>query len=659
MTNRFRLRFVSGERSGETVPLPAAGLLVGRRPESGLAIADSSVSGKHAELRVDDRGVVVEDLGSTNGTRVGGARIDSPTPLAHGDELRFGNVGLVFEDADIGGTEAPAAAATGAAEEVHRVDVSRGAKRSKRPIVVLALLVVVAGAAVWVNRTRNAGGGGASGPRVLPVVPVAGNLLESSYSFETPAALGVWESVAAAPAALAEGAAWRRSGERGLGAELEAGGWAESRSGWVRAPVDRRVTVAAAVVARDDVELRLGLEFRASADDAIGAPFWSAPLDAGAGDGVFGVDVPAGQTEVRVRLLARSAGGGAGGFDDVRLTTGGAAGESVASNAYELRVPGDAPTTALFTRVDQVLLANLRAYDGDALPAGSPRVGTARLAASAADSGLRLQIDGGATTLAFAVPARLAREGIATTGRDGYQRHTDEFEAVGVESLLIGADLSLIRLGLPQASPVRGRPIPGGFEIEADVLSGTVDVQLDFGTERVEAARLGREAGAAERAGAYGRTIALWTELLDRYPYDSALVRAAEEGRVRLIEAGLERVRDAERQVERARFFDLVDLYGQCRANASEVAATWAGTEVEVAALALVDEIDAQVAALDTGRSEREGERLRAILDVLSEDEESSALAEQVRQYMEVHYPEALFGDAEGADAGADTEGGA
>jgi len=52
-------------------------------------------------------GVVIEDLGSKNGTFVGGRRIDGPTPLTDGDEVRIGDVSLVFrcrEPEEDGGT---------------------------------------------------------------------------------------------------------------------------------------------------------------------------------------------------------------------------------------------------------------------------------------------------------------------------------------------------------------------------------------------------------------------------------------------------------------------------------------------------------------------------------------------------------------------------
>ncbi|MBK8257052.1 MAG: sigma 54-interacting transcriptional regulator [Polyangiaceae bacterium] len=55
---------------------PAGGIVVGREPPSDLVIADSSLSRTHARFRLEDGQIFVEDLGSTNGTRLGGRRVE-------------------------------------------------------------------------------------------------------------------------------------------------------------------------------------------------------------------------------------------------------------------------------------------------------------------------------------------------------------------------------------------------------------------------------------------------------------------------------------------------------------------------------------------------------------------------------------------------------
>lgn len=91
MPQSHTLRFENGPRAGQTVPVPAAGLLIGRKPGNDLVLDDPSVSGRHALLRPEGEGLSVEDLGSTNGTRIEGQRIERQR-LEPGQRLRLGNV---------------------------------------------------------------------------------------------------------------------------------------------------------------------------------------------------------------------------------------------------------------------------------------------------------------------------------------------------------------------------------------------------------------------------------------------------------------------------------------------------------------------------------------------------------------------------------------
>jgi EAL domain-containing protein (putative c-di-GMP-specific phosphodiesterase class I) len=74
------------------VRVGASRFTVGRNPDASLSIPSQTVSREHAELTVIDRGMLLRDLGSTNGTFVNGVRIQQPCTVHHGDLLQFGQV---------------------------------------------------------------------------------------------------------------------------------------------------------------------------------------------------------------------------------------------------------------------------------------------------------------------------------------------------------------------------------------------------------------------------------------------------------------------------------------------------------------------------------------------------------------------------------------
>lgn len=70
-------------------------LILGREQGSAdLVLDDPGVSRRHARVLPDDGGVIVEDLGSSNGTYVNGQRITGPVELGAGDEVQMGDTRL-------------------------------------------------------------------------------------------------------------------------------------------------------------------------------------------------------------------------------------------------------------------------------------------------------------------------------------------------------------------------------------------------------------------------------------------------------------------------------------------------------------------------------------------------------------------------------------
>lgn len=68
---------------------------IGRHPDSNVVLTCPSSSGRHAVIKTTEDGVFVQDLGSSNGTRVNGAEIEEAL-LKDGDRVGFGDVQSVF-----------------------------------------------------------------------------------------------------------------------------------------------------------------------------------------------------------------------------------------------------------------------------------------------------------------------------------------------------------------------------------------------------------------------------------------------------------------------------------------------------------------------------------------------------------------------------------
>ncbi|SET09690.1 FHA domain-containing protein [Olsenella sp. KH3B4] len=66
-------------------------VVVGRSPSSDIVIDEPYVSATHARFTIQGPALVLEDLGSTNGTMVNGHTIDQPVTLRDGDEVQVGD----------------------------------------------------------------------------------------------------------------------------------------------------------------------------------------------------------------------------------------------------------------------------------------------------------------------------------------------------------------------------------------------------------------------------------------------------------------------------------------------------------------------------------------------------------------------------------------
>lgn len=84
-------------RQSHPRPRPATIVSIGRSPDSDFVIDDRTVSRHHATIRKESDFWILVDIGSTNGTRVNGDRIDGRAVIKPGDELGFGAATARFD----------------------------------------------------------------------------------------------------------------------------------------------------------------------------------------------------------------------------------------------------------------------------------------------------------------------------------------------------------------------------------------------------------------------------------------------------------------------------------------------------------------------------------------------------------------------------------
>lgn len=132
---KFVLRGLSGEQFGRSFPLHAS-LNVGRADDAGLRIPLDSISRLHARLTPAGDEVLVEDLGSANGTWLNGKRI-TRAQAVHGDEIRFD-------------TQRFQLLAPG--QPLQATPVAGKRQPRRWPLFAAVLLAIAAGVAYWLSR---------------------------------------------------------------------------------------------------------------------------------------------------------------------------------------------------------------------------------------------------------------------------------------------------------------------------------------------------------------------------------------------------------------------------------------------------------------------------------------------------------------------------
>jgi DNA-binding winged helix-turn-helix (wHTH) protein len=80
-------------------PLRDGENVLGRHESCDVRLAASGVSRRHARIYVSETDEVLADLGSKNGTWLNAQRIEQPSPLQDGDQIKIGIVVLTFRTA--------------------------------------------------------------------------------------------------------------------------------------------------------------------------------------------------------------------------------------------------------------------------------------------------------------------------------------------------------------------------------------------------------------------------------------------------------------------------------------------------------------------------------------------------------------------------------
>lgn len=94
------LSIIKGPQTGNNFELAGAEITIGRDPANTIFLNDMTVSRSHAKIVRSASGVIIEDLGSLNGTWVDGAIVNS-APLHDGSSVQIGTFTLIYHESTV------------------------------------------------------------------------------------------------------------------------------------------------------------------------------------------------------------------------------------------------------------------------------------------------------------------------------------------------------------------------------------------------------------------------------------------------------------------------------------------------------------------------------------------------------------------------------
>jgi membrane fusion protein (multidrug efflux system) len=99
------LHFESGRKWRHLKVVSGSEYVIGRAPDADLVLVDKEASLRHAQIASRGDRFSIKDLGSRNGTKVNGVRVDE-SPIAEGDRIEIGNSLITVSGAKVSGDEA-------------------------------------------------------------------------------------------------------------------------------------------------------------------------------------------------------------------------------------------------------------------------------------------------------------------------------------------------------------------------------------------------------------------------------------------------------------------------------------------------------------------------------------------------------------------------
>lgn len=90
--------------AAEDIALFGGDNVLGREGPGVTLLKSSAVSRRHARVVIDSERAILEDLGSKNGTYINDRRLNAPTPVADGDQVRIGSLLFTFHRAQGAGS---------------------------------------------------------------------------------------------------------------------------------------------------------------------------------------------------------------------------------------------------------------------------------------------------------------------------------------------------------------------------------------------------------------------------------------------------------------------------------------------------------------------------------------------------------------------------